>query len=242
MNTAKTLSRPLAQRVGGLGDLIQPHDDEPDIPSNVIEAAVDALERGETHYTDRPGIPEFRELVAKQLGKQYGLQIDPKEVTITCGSTEARFATMTLFAESGTQVLCPGDASPISGALHLVDAEVVDIVTESNTITVLYITPDDEQVLVNELLEKALANNWWVVWDMSFAANKTDFHPAQDEKLINRVVTIDSLSDHMAGWRLGWMAGSEAALRLRSRKQAITICTTNVSQWAGLEFVRSSES
>lgn len=242
MNTAKTLSRPLAQRVAGLDNLTQRHEDEPDIPSNVIEAAVDALARGETHYTDRPGIPEFREFVASNLREQYGLQIDPKEVTITCGSTEARFATMTLFAESGTQVLCPGDASLINGAVHLVDASVVDTVTESNTITVLYITPDDEQAVVKELLEKALVDNWWVVWDMSLATMKPNFHPAQNEKLISRVVTIDSLSEQMAGWRIGWMAGSEAALRLRSRKQAITICTTNVSQWAGLEFVRSSES
>jgi aspartate/methionine/tyrosine aminotransferase len=207
MNTAKTLSRPLAQRVAGLGDMIQ-RDDEPDIPSNVIEAAVDALERGETHYTDRPGIPEFRGLVSSHLEKQYGLQIDPKEVTITCGSTEARFATMTLFAESESQVLCPGDSSRIDGAVHLVDAEVIHTITESNTISVIYITPDDEHDIVQDLLAKAADKDWWVVWDMSFASNKTDFHPAQNEKLASHVVTINTLSHHMAGWRLGWMAGS----------------------------------
>ena len=76
---------------------------------------------------------------------------------------------------------------------------------------------------------------------MSLATARPDFHPAQNEKLAARVVTIDSLSHRMAGWRVGWMAGSEAALRLRARKQAITICTTSVSQWAGLELLRSGE-
>ena len=47
------------------------------------------------------------------------------------------------------------------------------------------------------------------------------------------MVTINSLSDRLAGWRLGWMAGSEAALRLRAGKQAITICTTAVSTMGG---------
>ena len=241
MTTAKTLSRPLAQRVDSLDELSQPSRDEPDIPSNVIEAAVDALERGETHYTDRPGIPEFRGWVAEHLGEKYGLQIDPKEVTITCGSTEARFVTMTLFAEAGTQVLCPGDASVIHGAVHLVGGEIVYGIEDNNDISVVYLTPNDEREMIEDILKTAEAEKWWVVWDMSFTTPSSNFHPGQNKNLASRVVTIDSLSDDMAGWRLGWMAGSEAALRLRSRKQAITICTTNVSQWAGLEFVRSNE-
>ena len=92
------------------------------------------------------------------------------------------------------------------------------------------------------LLAQAEENDWWIVWDLSFAKTITDdFHPAQNEALAKRVVTINSLSDRMAGWRLGWMAGSEAALRLRAGKQAITICTTAVSQWAGLELVRMDD-
>ena len=242
MDTPKTLSRPLAQRVAGLDRLTQTPGGEPNIPPNVIQAAVDALARGETHYTDRPGIPEFRQWVANHLGKAYGIQIDPQEVTITCGSTEARYATMTLLAQPQTQVLCLGDASPIRGALHLVGAQPVDSIAAAKRVTVLYLRPNDNREVLAALLKRAESENWWLVWDMSRTAARPDFHPAQNEKLAARVVTIDSLSHRMAGWRVGWMAGSEAALRLRARKQATTICTASVSQWAGLEFVRSRES
>ena len=239
MNTPKTLSRALAQRVAALDDLQLPRGAEPDIPSNVIEAAVDALARGETHYTDRPGIPEFRAWVADYLAKQYRVKVDPAEVTITCGSTEARYVCMTLLAKPGSKVLCPGDGSRISGALHLLGAAIVDSIQEN--ICVLYITPDVYRETLMALLQQAENTDWWIVYDLSFARSTSTFHPAQNDKLASRVVTINSLSDQMAGWRLGWMAGSEMALRLRAGKQAITICTTAVSQWAGLELVRTTE-
>ncbi|MCY4536755.1 MAG: aminotransferase class I/II-fold pyridoxal phosphate-dependent enzyme [Chloroflexi bacterium] len=238
MNSPQTLSRPLAGRVAALDGLRPLVADEPDVPANVIEAAAAALARGETHYTDRPGIPEFRAWVADHLAERFGLAIDPSEVTITCGSTEARFVTMTLLAEAGSAVLCPGDASPISGALHILGADVVDTVQDD--ISLLYITPDVYRETTIELLQRAEDRNWWIVYDLSFAKTAPPFHPAQNEKLASRVVTIDSLSADLAGWRLGWMAGSAAALRLRAGKQAITICTTAVSQWAGLEWVRTA--
>jgi len=220
-----------------LDALAAPPRDEPDIPANVIEAAVAALARGETHYTDRPGIPEFRAWVADHLGQRFGLDIDPSEVTITCGSTEARFVTMTLLAEAGSAVLCPGDSSRIRGALHILGADIVDSIQDN--VSLLYISPDVYRETSIELLQRAEETDWWIIYDLSLAKTDPPFHPARNPKLASRVVTINSLSASMPGWRLGWMAGSEMALRLRAGKQAITICTTAVSQWAGLEWVRT---
>lgn len=238
MKPPKTLARPLAERVAGLGGLRGATTEDPPLPPEVIAAAEDALARGETHYTDRPGIPEFRAWVAAYLLDGWGVRVDPSEATITCGSTEARYVTMTLLAEPGGAVLCPGDSGRIEGALQLLGARVVDSIQDD--VALLYITPAVYRETVLELLEQAEERDWWVVWDLSFA-QLDGFHPAQNEALAKRVVTINSLSDRMAGWRLGWMAGSEAALRLRAGKQAITICTTAVSQWAGLELARSGD-
>lgn len=241
MQAPKALARSLADRVAGLEELRLPPDETQLIPPNVIQAAVDALARGETHYTDRPGIPEFRAWVADHLLARWGVTVDPSEVTITCGSTEARYVSMTLLTEPGSKVLCPGDASRIRGALHLLGADVVESAEDAESISVLYLTPDVYRETSIELLQRAEDTDWWIVYDLSFAKTSPPFHPAQNEALAERVVTIDSLSDRMAGWRLGWMAGSEAALRLRAGKQAITICTTAVSQWAGLELVRMDD-
>lgn len=237
MQTPQTLSRPLAQRVAVLDDPRPPTIAAPALPASVLDAATSALDRGETHYTDRPGIPEFRAWVAEHLRERYQVSVDPAEVTITCGSTEARFVCMTLLAEPGSSVLCPGDSSPIRGVLQLIGASIVDSIQDD--ISLLYIRPDVYRETSIELLQRAEETDWWILYDLSFALTSPPFHPAQNPKLTSRVVTINSLSDHMAGWRLGWMAGSEMALRLRAGKQAITICTTAVSQWAGLEWART---
>lgn len=239
MQTPKELSRPLAQRVAGLDQPHAPSDRLRDLPASVIDAATDALDRGETHYTDRPGIPEFRAWVADHLRERYNVSVDPAEVTITCGSTEARFVCLTLLVPPGSAVLCPGDSSRIRGPLHLVGARIEDSI--QGDISLLYISPDDYRETSIELLQRAAETDWWIIYDLSFAKTDPPFHPAQNPKLASRVVTINSLSASMPGWRLGWMAGSEMALRLRAGKQAITICTTAVSQWAGLEWVRSAQ-
>ena len=246
MQFPQTLSRPLAQRVAGLGvpspiaPVAMKDAPAPAIASHVIEAAVDALARGETHYTDRPGIPELRAWVAQHLAQRYSVQVGPAEVTITCGSTEARFVALTLLAEAGSALLCPGDAARIRGAAHILGADIVDSVQDN--VSLLYLSPDVYRETSVELLQQAQDRGWWIVYDLSFAQTAPPFHPAQNQKLADRVVTINSLSPELAGWRLGWMAGSAAALRLRAAKQAITICSTAVSQWAGLAYLKAKPS
>ena len=230
----QNLGRPLAKRVAAL-DAPAPPPASPPTPIHVMDAAAAALARGETHYTDRPGIPEFRGWVADHLHARWGLDIDPAEVTITCGSAEARYVALTLLTEPGGSALCLEDESRIRGALQLLDGRVV---REPDADTrLLYLRPDDDRAAVNYWLNRAETNDWWILWDMSFAA-ADDFHPARRDGLAGRVVSIDSLSGALPGWRLGWMAGSAAALRLRAGKQAITICTTAVSQWAGLAWLQ----
>lgn len=239
MQNPQTLSRPLAQRVSELAEARQPIARSPALPASVIQAAISALDRGETHYTDRPGIPQFRSWVAEHLRERYQVSVDPSEVTITCGSTEARYVCLTLLVQPGDSVLCPGDSALIRGALHLAGARIVDSIEDD--VRLLYITPDIYRETSIELLQRAEERDWWIVYDLSFAKTDPPFHPARNAKLAARVITIDSLSKRLAGWRLGWMAGSEMALRLRAGKQAITICTTAVSQWAGLEWVRTAK-
>lgn len=237
MNAPQRLSRPLARRVAGLDDLRSPATEGPPIPANVIAAAAAALDRGETHYTDRPGIPRLRTWVADELRERWNVSVDPSEVTITCGSTEARYVAMTLLAEAGSAVLCPGDSALIRGAVHLLGGRIVDSIQDD--VRLLYLTPDVYRETSIELLQHAEETDWWIVYDLSFAKTAPPFHPAQNPKLARRVVTIDSWSGRLPGWRLGWMAGSDMALKLRAGKQAITICSTAVSQWAGLELVRT---
>ncbi len=234
MATLETLSRPLAQRINKLHPAALVEVAEPDIADNVIEAAGASLDRGETHYTDRPGIVELRNLIAERLNTRYGLSIEPAAVTVSCGSTEARFCAVQILAEKA--LICPGDTSNVEALAALNEVPLLKSGEGAPAGSALYITPADD---VEALLAQAVTAGWWVIWDVS-GTTAPDFHPAQNPELTARVVMIDDLEAEMPGWRIGWMAGSEKWSTLRGAKQALTICSSCVSQWAALEYMRSN--
>ncbi len=226
-----TLSRPLAQRLANVHVAPLHTTSEPDISLNVIQAASDALDRGETHYADRPGIPELRALVAQRLNAAYALTLDGNTVTICCGSTEPRFSALQVLVKPGSTVVAPRDAERIAATVALIGAELV---ADAEGSALLYLTPGED---VEAWLDKAEANGWWIIWDISGAPAPAT-HPAQRPTLTARVLTIDDMETDMPGWAIGWMAGSEKHAEIRAFKQAMTICATNVSQWAVLEFLK----
>jgi aspartate/methionine/tyrosine aminotransferase len=235
--TLDTLSRPLAARLARITALPPEGDTEPDVPEAVVQAASDALDRGETHYADRPGIPELRGLVAEQINGRSGLAYKASEVTVTCGATEARFCALQVLVKPDTVLICPGSTEHIAAMLELVGVSPVRDGDTAPAGSVLYLTPADDAL--DAWLDKAEAGQWWVLWDVSDTQPKPAQNPAARPALLARTVHIDELDEAMSGWRVGWMVGSEKHGELRAFKQAMTICTTNVSQWAALELLRS---
>lgn len=61
-----------------------------DTPPSVIEAGIQALRNGQTHYTSNAGILELRQALAAHLERLYGVSYDPQtEIIITVGGSEA---------------------------------------------------------------------------------------------------------------------------------------------------------
>jgi aspartate/methionine/tyrosine aminotransferase len=233
------LSRPLAKRTEALTARAEWSPHAPPVSDAVIAAAMAALQRGETHYTDRPGILPLREQVAHALTSHYGISMTPKDVTITCGAMEARFVALRLLATPGSAVACLGTPTLVQSVVQLVGAQPVQFLGQSTYPTsVIYVTPQTDFEMHGAWLDFALSERCWVIWDTSNGYGDAKVHPAQFADLATRVVTIGSLSHALPGWRVGWMAGSEMAEKLRSFKQSLTICTTSVSQWAAAEWMR----
>jgi len=79
---------------------------EPDFSpdSRILNAAIDALSKGQTNYVDPVGIEPLREAIASQINKKYHLNITVDQVLVTHG---ARFA---LFSAIATN-LSPGGSA-----------------------------------------------------------------------------------------------------------------------------------
>ncbi len=74
-----------------------------DGPAAVIEAAVAALRGGENQYAPLPGVPALREAVLAHQRAWYGL--DPEDVLITFGATEAIAAALLGLCDPGDEVV-----------------------------------------------------------------------------------------------------------------------------------------
>src|SRR6266849_3554615 len=68
-------------------DIIHLEIGEPDFdtPANVIDAGVDALRGGWTHYGPSAGLPQLREAVAQHVSATRNIAVRPEEVVIVPG-------------------------------------------------------------------------------------------------------------------------------------------------------------
>jgi aminotransferase len=83
---------------------------EPDFvtPRNLLDAGIESLKRGETHYTSNSGTRELREAVANYLSRLYGIEYDPEhELLITVGVSEALYLALTAILDPGDEVIVP---------------------------------------------------------------------------------------------------------------------------------------
>jgi len=82
---------------------------EPDYvtPEPIRRAAVESIQRGDTHYTSNYGLFELREKLSEHLERLYGVCYDPRtEIVITSGSSEAFDVALRALLDPGDEVLC----------------------------------------------------------------------------------------------------------------------------------------
>ena len=84
-----------------------------DTPSHIVEAGVDALRQGYTHYGPTPGLPELRQAIASNSREVRGVDTDPAHVVVTPGAKPIMFYVILALAEPGVEVIYPNPGFPI---------------------------------------------------------------------------------------------------------------------------------
>ena len=103
---------------------------EPDMdtPANVVEAGVDALRKGFTHYGPAAGLPELREAIAAEVASSRGIKVSPDEVVVVPGGKPIIFFTMLALVEEGDEVIYPNPGFPIyESMINFLGAKAVPI-------------------------------------------------------------------------------------------------------------------
>jgi aspartate aminotransferase len=78
-----------------------------DTPRNVKDAAIRAIEEGQTKYTDVSGTPALRKAVAAKFKRDSGIEYKPEEIIISTGAKQVLFNAMLGTLNAGDEVIIP---------------------------------------------------------------------------------------------------------------------------------------
>ncbi len=91
------------------GDIISLSAGEPDFdtPRNVKDAAIRAIEAGDTKYTDVAGTLALRQAVADKFKRDSGLDYAPEEIIVSTGGKQVIYNAMVATLDAGDEVIIP---------------------------------------------------------------------------------------------------------------------------------------
>jgi aspartate aminotransferase len=78
-----------------------------DTPDNIKEAAIAAIRRGETKYTNVDGIPELKKAIAAKFKRENGLDYKPSQVSVGTGGKQVLFNALLATVNPGDEVVIP---------------------------------------------------------------------------------------------------------------------------------------
>jgi len=219
-----------------------------DTPRPVVDAAIAALNRGETHYTRGPGSMELCTKVSHQINRLWKLNTTPETVMVTPGAKQALLYSMMVTMESGDEILIPAPAWPTyEGQAGLLGIRPIFTSTDENFHPDLEnmrqsITEKTRCILINspnnptgavytpdeiqEIVEIAVEHDLWIISDEIYArlvwSDWPHVSPASFPGGAERtlVVTGFSKSFAMTGWRLGVLTGPKEAMNAAFACQA----------------------
>ncbi len=233
-----------------------------DTPPHIVEAAVDALRSGQTHYVPAPGIPQLRESVVAFLERTGRLRTTPDRVVITPGAKPVMFYVMLALCQPGDEVIYPNPAFPMyeSIAAFTGAVPVALPLREQNQFRIdpdeleRLITPRTRLVILNSphnpcgsaltradceaIAEIAIRHDLTVLSDEVYWAIRYDGTHASVldvDGMAERTILLDGWSKTfaMTGWRLGFAVLPELLVEPVTRLVVNSVsCTAAFSQLA----------
>ena len=243
-----------------------------DTPGNVVEAGVDALRKGWTHYGPSAGLPELRETIAEYVSRTRGVKVSPDEVVVVPGGKPIMFFTMLALIDEGDEVIYPNPGFPIyESMINYVGGKAVpiqlheerDFAMDVNELAPL-ITDRTKLIILNspqnptggvlqrediEQVAKAIGDrNIMVLSDEIYSRLQFEGEPFSIMSvpgMQERTILLDGFSKTyaMTGWRMGYgVMRADLAAHITRLMTNSNSCTASFTQMAGIEALRGDQS
>jgi aspartate aminotransferase len=255
-------------------DIIHLEIGEPDFdtPSNVIEAGVDALHKGWTHYGPAAGLPELRQTIADYVTRTRNVPVASEEVVVVPGGKPIIFFTILALIDAGDEVIYPNPGFPIYESMinyvggraipiplreerdFGVDVkELASLITDRTKLIILNSphNPTGGVLAKKDILDIADAigdRNIMILSDEIYSRliyEGDDFSIMSVPGFKERTILLDGFSKTyaMTGWRMGYgVMRPDLALQISRLQTNATSCTASFTQIAGIEALRGDQS
>ena len=234
------------------------------LDERIIAASSEALEAGETHYVDVPGIAPLRAALAEYLSRSTDARYESGNIIVTAGVQESRFLTIQKIGENFDSIAVPAVIHPgVQKALGVRARNVLSLAVEAargylppidaisdlvaGGCRLLYLeSPSrlsgaayarDEVAAIAEVLRDAGAA---AIWDQGLApwvdGGCPSLAAAEDSPALLTTIGEAFPGMGLASWHIGYIATPEAQIpAMQSQKQIMAICTSTAAQFAALE-------
>jgi len=243
-----------------------------DTPANVVEAGVDALHKGWTHYGPAAGLPDLRQAIADYVSRTRRVPVSSDEVVVVPGGKPIIFFTMLALIDAGDEVIYPNPGFPIYESMikyvgghaiaiplreerdFSVDVkELASLITDRTKLIILNSphNPTGGVLTKRDVLEIAEAigdRNIMILSDEIYSRliyEGDHFSIMSVPGFKERTILLDGFSKTyaMTGWRMGYgVLRPDLAVSIARLSTNSISCTASFTQVAGIEALRGDQS
>lgn len=239
---------------------------EPDFvsPPAAMNAAREAIDRGETHYTPNSGTPKLKTAIAGYYKRRFGLDYDPSEIIVSPGAKPVLYEALQSLVDEGDEVivLAPAWVSyveqiKLAGGKPVIisttetgfepTAEALERAIGPKTRGIMINTPNNptgtaySEASLKAIADAARSHDLWILYDEIYerlvygVKHMNILNVAPDIR--DRVLIVNGVSKAfcMTGWRIGYGLGPAPLIKMMDKLQGhMTSNAASISQWAAV--------
>jgi len=243
-----------------------------DTPPNVIDAAVNALHKGWTHYGPSAGLPELRQTIAEYVSRTRGVKVSPEEVVVVPGGKPIIFFTILTLIDEEDEAIYPNPGFPIyESMINYVGGKAVpiqlredhDFSLDVNELaglirerTKLIILNSPQNPTGGVMQRRDVEQVARIIGDRNIIVLSDEIYSrllfeGQHFSIMSvpgmqeRTILLDGFSKTyaMTGWRMGYgVMRPDLAAHITRLMTNSNSCTASFTQMAGIEALRGDQS
>jgi aspartate/methionine/tyrosine aminotransferase len=234
-------------------------------PDEILDAAARALKDGSNQYPPSRGLMPLRQAVADHYNRHFGQQLEPDQVCVSSGATEALGAAILATVQAGEEVIIFTPAydsyapmirraggTPVEVALQPpewhIDAGVLERAITPKTRAILFNNPHNPSGRLFDAEDLAALASVACDRDLVVISDEVWEHVVLDGRKFTPLATLPGMAERtikigsagkifsLTGWKVGWMAASPELAGVVARAHQFLTFSTAPNLQAAVAF------